>query len=332
MDSTVALEPMKLHIGGSERREGWIILNIMPGGHVDRVGDCRDLSFLPDKSCSQVYASHVLEHLGYNGDLQTALKEIWRVLQPGGLLQVSVPDLRILCGLFLRGGLTRNKRFHIMRMMFGGRVDMHDIHYSGLTFEFLSGFLEEAGFRKNSARAGIRRVCRHQPSALRRRIDQPERRGLQVALPSLVPEGNSSSSVPPIGGARKPPAQRLANAMTHEPRGLVAHANGAVELVGAAALPGQQDHVEGKQPLVERHVAVLHDGADRHGERAFAGLAVVAARCGLAYAFCPWLAPCGARPSSAPGKWRRRRHRSGRTRCRLASGCPQRGHARRLRR
>jgi uncharacterized protein YchJ len=33
-----------------------------------------------------------------------------------------------------------------MRMMFGGRMDAHDIHYSGLTYEFLSGFLTEAKF------------------------------------------------------------------------------------------------------------------------------------------------------------------------------------------
>src|SRR5262245_32717595 len=31
--------------------------------------------------------------------------------------------------------------------MFGGRVDAHDVHYSGLTWEFLANFLARAGFR-----------------------------------------------------------------------------------------------------------------------------------------------------------------------------------------
>jgi uncharacterized protein YchJ len=33
-----------------------------------------------------------------------------------------------------------------MRMIFGGRTDAHDIHYSGLTFDFLADFLTEAKF------------------------------------------------------------------------------------------------------------------------------------------------------------------------------------------
>ena len=54
------------------------------------------------------------------------------------------------CSLILR--LNLNGRFHVMRMTFGGRTDAHDIHHSGLTLEFLGGFLQQAGFRE------IRRV------------------------------------------------------------------------------------------------------------------------------------------------------------------------------
>ena len=64
---------IKLHIGGREKREGWVILDAPPGPIVDYVGNCNDLSFLEDASCSEVYASHVLEHLGYSGDLQKTL-------------------------------------------------------------------------------------------------------------------------------------------------------------------------------------------------------------------------------------------------------------------
>src|SRR5687768_4465951 len=78
---------IKLHIGGREKREGWLILDALPGPAVDHVGSCTDLSFLPDQSCSEVYASHVLEHLGYDSELPKTLMGIHRVLKPGGRLR-----------------------------------------------------------------------------------------------------------------------------------------------------------------------------------------------------------------------------------------------------
>lgn len=144
----MATAPIKLHIGGQEKRDGWFILDALPGPIVDHVGNCADLSFLADATCSEVYASHVLEHLGYDGELQTTLKGIYRVLMPGGRFRASVPDLDMLCRLFLQPSLDAKARFHVMRMMFGGRVTAYDVHYVGLTFEFLGSFLREAGFRE----------------------------------------------------------------------------------------------------------------------------------------------------------------------------------------
>jgi predicted SAM-dependent methyltransferase len=143
---------MKLHVGGKERREGWVILDALPGAIVDYVGNCNDLSFLADESCSEIYASHVPEHLGYNGELQRTVKGFHRVLKPNGRLRVSVPDLETLCRLFLHPSLKGAERFHVMRMMFGGRTTHYDVHYVGLNFEFLGEFLHQAGFRE------IRRV------------------------------------------------------------------------------------------------------------------------------------------------------------------------------
>lgn len=150
MSSTPPIVPpegLKLHIGGEVRREGWIILDALPGPLVDYVGNCNDLSFLPDASCTEVYASHVLEHLGYNGEIQATLKGIHRVLRPGGRLRASVPDLETLCRVFVHPSLNGPARFQIMRMMFGGRLTAYDIHHVGLTFEFLGEYLQEAGFR-----------------------------------------------------------------------------------------------------------------------------------------------------------------------------------------
>ena len=143
-----AVSEIKLHIGGDHPKEGWSNLNIQPGPHVDYVGTCSDLSALADGTCAEVYASHVLEHLGYDAALPAAMKEIHRVLKPGGRLRVSVPDLAVLASLFSAPGVSFKDRYWLMRVMFGGQTDAHDYHYAGIWPEFLTALLREAGFAR----------------------------------------------------------------------------------------------------------------------------------------------------------------------------------------
>jgi len=137
---------IRLHIGGRVPHPDWKILDVQPGPHVDYVGHCTDLSALGGESVLEIYASHVLEHLGYRAGLSTALHEFNRVLVPGGTLRASVPDLTTLCTLFLDPALNFDERFEVMRMTFGGQSDNSDFHLVGLNQEFLTSYLQEAGF------------------------------------------------------------------------------------------------------------------------------------------------------------------------------------------
>jgi len=145
---TDTTEARRLHIGGETPKPGWTIVNIQPGAHVDVVGNCIDLSCFGNSSVDAIYASHVLEHLGYLDELPQALKEFRRVLKPGGRLMLSVPDLAVLCRLFLDERLDIENRFHVMRIMFGGQMDPHDYHKAGMTADFMADYLTVAGFRE----------------------------------------------------------------------------------------------------------------------------------------------------------------------------------------
>ena len=90
----------------------------------------------------------MLEHLGYQTQLRKALAEIRRVLKPGGVAMISVPDFEAICRLFGDPRATREDRFLLMRMAFGGQLDRFDFHYVGLTQEFIEIFLAKAGFSR----------------------------------------------------------------------------------------------------------------------------------------------------------------------------------------
>ena len=146
----------RLHIGGKQKRDGWEILDVNPGPLVDHLGNAIDLSQFADGTFAEIYASHVLEHFDYKDALVAALREWHRVLAPGGVLRLSVPDIDVLAHLLLqRHKLDVNQRFQVMRMIFGGHVDAHDYHLVGLNQDFLAGFLNAAGFDT------LQRVPRH---------------------------------------------------------------------------------------------------------------------------------------------------------------------------
>lgn len=139
--------PRKLHIGGQVRTPGWEVLDVNAGPCVDHVGNANDLAIFPDNSFAEIYASHVVEHFDYAGELLPTLKEWCRVLAPEGKVYISVPDMDVLAQLFLsKDRLSVDDRFMVMRMMFGGHIDAHDYHVVGLNEEFLRGFLHGAGY------------------------------------------------------------------------------------------------------------------------------------------------------------------------------------------
>ena len=138
---------MKLHIGGEEKKEGWKILNIQQKPDVDFIGDITDLGQFEDNSIEEIYASHVVEHVAQK-KVETTLKGIHRVLKESGKFYVSVPDMDILCKIYLDPKAPPKVKFHTMRMMFGGQVDDFDFHYFGWNFQFMNEFLLKSGFKK----------------------------------------------------------------------------------------------------------------------------------------------------------------------------------------
>lgn len=86
--------PRRLNWGcGSDARQGWLNADRsadLPG--VDLPGDLRDGLALPSASVDYVASMHALQMIPYP-DLGQALAELRRVLRPGGVLRLGLPDL-----------------------------------------------------------------------------------------------------------------------------------------------------------------------------------------------------------------------------------------------
>ncbi len=85
----------KLHLGcGSVTPAGWVNSDVRPGPGVDLVADLIKGLPVKDESFDAVVSIHALCELGV-WDQVPVLKEIHRVLAPGGVLRLSLPDLDV---------------------------------------------------------------------------------------------------------------------------------------------------------------------------------------------------------------------------------------------
>jgi predicted SAM-dependent methyltransferase len=75
--------------GGVAGREGWINLDILSA---TTPLDLRNEIPLEDESVSHGYAAFVLEHFFYPEEAKRFLSEVYRLLRPGGILRIVVPN------------------------------------------------------------------------------------------------------------------------------------------------------------------------------------------------------------------------------------------------
>jgi predicted SAM-dependent methyltransferase len=144
---------LRLHLGcGKRYLPGFLHIDLADFPHIDHRADVRDLSFLPEGAAELVYASHVLEYFD-RAEAIDVLRGWRRVLKPGGVLRVAVPDFETLVGVYLRGGdlgavLGPLYGRMIVQALEGERTIYHRTAYD---FPSLKAVLEQAGF------SGVRR-------------------------------------------------------------------------------------------------------------------------------------------------------------------------------
>lgn len=99
----LAVSPeLKLHLGcGYSHLDGWVNIDVDISTHPDLVWDLRRPVPFPDLSAAAIFHEHLLEHIPLSA-AGPFLRECHRLLKPGGILRVGVPDFgryaRDYCG------------------------------------------------------------------------------------------------------------------------------------------------------------------------------------------------------------------------------------------
>jgi predicted SAM-dependent methyltransferase len=153
---------LKVHLGcGSNLLDSWVNIDI-DGGDVHT--DLRRGLPLPDGSAQYIYSCHMIEHLTYPSEVLPLLREACRVLRPGGVFRIVVPNIEPC----LRAYVENDREFFAQRAKywpsasqepsmlaqflayFGASPDALDQsgHKYGYDFETLAYALTAAGFEK----------------------------------------------------------------------------------------------------------------------------------------------------------------------------------------
>ena len=134
---------IRIHLGcGDVASPGFINVDARPAPHVHHVCDVTDLSVFADNSGDLVYACHVLEHVSHMA-MRRTLWEWRRVLKPGGVLRLSVPDFDKIIHIYESCSRSMDT---ILPPLMGGQTYKHDAHYCAFNRQYLSQRLVEAGF------------------------------------------------------------------------------------------------------------------------------------------------------------------------------------------
>jgi predicted SAM-dependent methyltransferase len=138
---------MRLDIGsgnpddGEVQPNGFVLNDVQMHKNIDLVCNIRHLRrFIPDGFCSEIRASHVLEHFGTK-EVVEVVKDVYKLLEYGGRFTIFVPNFLWHVQLVLE-----DKEKDAIHYAFGGQLDKYDYHKTAFTPKLLQALLEENGF------------------------------------------------------------------------------------------------------------------------------------------------------------------------------------------
>jgi SAM-dependent methyltransferase len=110
---------------------------------VDVVCDARKLN-MPDNYADIVYNSECLEHFPWK-EYQSVLAEWCRIVKPGGMIRIEVPDFLLACNQIINWDSLEGDR-RMQQIFFAEQLNSFDFHFVGLTHRMLQDDFERMGF------------------------------------------------------------------------------------------------------------------------------------------------------------------------------------------
>lgn len=136
---------MKLHLGcGRKYIKGFKHVDLQDFGHIDYRTSVNDLYFAKDNSIELIYAAHILEHFGRN-EYMNVLKEWFRVLEPNGVLRLSVPSFDAVVKYY--NEKDDNLELLLGLLVGGQKVGEYDYHKMIFDKKLLTSILKKIGFK-----------------------------------------------------------------------------------------------------------------------------------------------------------------------------------------
>lgn len=80
-------------------QEGWINTDIETGIKGVTYLDVTEQFPFEDQEIDYIFSEHLIEHIGYNG-IVNMLSESYRVLKPGGVVRIAMPDMKFIFNIF----------------------------------------------------------------------------------------------------------------------------------------------------------------------------------------------------------------------------------------
>lgn len=101
-----AMREIKLHFGcGSRILPGWVNLDGWAVDGTSHVVDLRERLPFTDGACRLIFSEQTLEHFEMS-EIERILQEFHRVLRPGGLVRLVVPDAERYAEAYVKGDLA----------------------------------------------------------------------------------------------------------------------------------------------------------------------------------------------------------------------------------
>ncbi len=128
-----------------------VTLDIDGRSNPDMVGSMVDMSFVPDETFEAAYTSHTLEHV-YPHEVRLCLFNFLRVLKPGGMLMVVVPNLEGIKATEDVVYMSNSGPISGLDMIYGHHALIAEspfmAHKCGFVKETLKAAFESVGFAK----------------------------------------------------------------------------------------------------------------------------------------------------------------------------------------